>query len=95
MGGGKRTEQRALQKISGPLDKSIWSGQSSTFLTRKKEQRRPRGVENAPNEVGPKPLWGRGVTREVFLPPYPFSTPPWHLRFGSLLKLRGRTLTRL
>ena len=35
-----------------------------------------RGVENVPYEGGPKPLFGRGVIREVFHPP-PFSTPPW------------------
>ena len=35
-----------------------------------------RGVENVPYEGGPKPLFGRGVIREVFHP-LPFSTPPW------------------
>ena len=32
-------------------------------------------MENVPYEGGPKPLFGRGVIREVFLPPL-FSTPP-------------------
>ena len=35
-----------------------------------------RRVENLPYEGGPKPLFGRGVIREVFHPPL-FSTPPW------------------
>ena len=41
----------------------------------KTEQWHRRGVENVPYEGGPKALFGRGVIREVFLPPL-FSTPP-------------------
>ena len=97
MGGGKRTEQRTLQRISGPLEKSVWSGQSSAFLQGKKEQRHQRGVENVPNDGGPKSLFCRGVIGEVFLPP-PFSTPPWRpltpARPGVSLVgvLRGNTI---
>ena len=47
------------------------------FLYRKNRAlTREGGVENVPYEGGPKPLFGRGVIREVFHPP-PFSTPPW------------------
>ena len=56
MGGGKRTRERALPKILDPLWKEE-TGQT--------EQRHPRGVENVPYEGGPKPLFGRGVIREV------------------------------
>ena len=41
-------------------------------------------MENVPYEGGPKPLFGRGVIREVFLPPL-FSTPPWHALRDSLV----------
>ena len=38
----------------------------------------PRGGWKAyQTQAGPKPLFGRGVLREVFLPP-PFPPPPWH-----------------
>ena len=46
----------------------------SILLQAKKSSDARGGVENVPNEGGPKPLFGRGVIREVFLPP-PFSTP--------------------
>ena len=62
MGGGKRTRERALRKIFGPLQKSFWSALSWIFVQEKQ---------------GPKPLFGRGVIREVFHTPL-FSTPPWH-----------------
>ena len=71
MGGGKRTRERALPNNSGPLQKSFWSAQSWIFV----QERHPRGVEDVPYEGGPRPLFGRGVIREVVLPP-PFSTLP-------------------
>ena len=42
MGGGKRTRERALPKISGPLQKSFWSAQS-WILYRKKQSNDPEG----------------------------------------------------
>ena len=51
-GGGKRTAQRTLQKISGTLEKSVWSGKSLTFYKEKLEQRHQMELENVPNEGG-------------------------------------------
>ena len=48
---------------------------SRGFSHRKNRATTPEGVENVPNKGGPKPLFGRGVIREDFLPPL-FSTPP-------------------
>ena len=54
MGGGKRTRERALPKIFGPLQKSFWSALSWIFL----QEIDPRGVENVPYEGGSKtPFW--------------------------------------
>ena len=67
------------------------------FCRRKTEHWHVRGVENVPYEGGPKPLFGRGVIREVFHPPL-FSTPPWrplenirHSRNASKLRFLGKT----
>ena len=47
-------------------------------LYRKDRATTPRGVENVPYEGGgPRPIFGRGVIREVFLPPYFSTPPPW------------------
>ena len=56
-----------------------------------KEQRHPTGVENVPNEGGPKPAFGRAVIREVFLSPSFFhpSRPPTSLE-GHRLNCRFR-----
>ena len=67
MGGGKRTEQRTLQKISGPLEMSVWSGQFA-FPQGQQEQRHQTGVENVPNEGGPNSLFG-GVSFVRFSSP--------------------------
>ena len=74
--GGRQTYQRTRppEKFWTPLQKSFWSASVVDFCTGKTEQRHPRGVENVPYEGVPKPLFGRGVIREVFLPPL-FSTP--------------------
>ena len=76
MGGGKRTEERALPKNSGPLQKSFWSAQSWLFVQEKESNDTRGGWKTYRTRGGPKPLFGRGVLREVFLPPL-FSTPPW------------------
>ena len=76
MGGGKRTRERALPKNSGPLQKSFWSAQSWIFSTGKTEQRHPRGGGGKRTvRGGVQNPFGRGVIREVLLPPR-FSTPP-------------------
>ena len=75
MGGGKRTEERALPKNSGPLQKSFWSAQSWIFVQEKESNDTRGGWKTYRTRGGPKPLFGRGVLREVFLPPL-FSTPP-------------------
>ena len=47
------------------------------FLYRKNRAPTPEGGGgNVPYEGGPKPLFGRGVIREVFHPPPFFSDPP-------------------
>ena len=46
------------------------------FLCRKTRALTPEGVENVPYEGGSTTLFGRGVIRDVFLPPL-FATPPW------------------
>ena len=75
--GGRKTYQRTYppEKFWTP-PKELLVCSVVDFCTGKTEQRHLRGVENVPYEGGPKPLFGRGVIREVFLPP-PFSTPPW------------------
>ena len=60
MGGGTRTELRTLQKISGPLEKGVCSGETSTFFTRNKEQGHQGGVENVPNDGGSKTTFCAG-----------------------------------
>ena len=35
MGGGKRTRERALPKMFGPLQKSFWSAQLEIFVQEK------------------------------------------------------------
>ena len=80
MGGGKRTRERALPKMFGPLQKSFCSALLWIFVQEKQStdtwEGWIRACEGVPYEGGPKPLFGGGVTREVFLPPL-FSTPPW------------------
>ena len=87
MGGGKRTRERPLPKIIGPLQKRLnWAALSWIFVQEK--QRTDTwggggGVENVPDKGGSKTPFWRGVIREVFLPPL-FSTPPWRpLKHGK------------
>ena len=74
-GGGKRTEQRTLQKISGPLEKSVWSGQSSTFY-REKKSSDTRGGWKTYQTKGVQNHFLEGVSFVRFSSPPPFSTPP-------------------
>ena len=53
-----------------------------------------RGVENVPYEGGPKPLFGRGVIREVFHPPL-FSTPPWRPLTSDFWGLRWASQSQI
>ena len=75
--GGRKTYQRTRppEKFWTP-PKELLVCSVQKFVQEKTERRHPRGVENVLYERGPKPLFGRGGIREVFLPPL-FSTPPW------------------
>ena len=75
MGGGKRTRERALPKIFGPLQKSFWSALSWIFVQEKQSTDTWGGGENVPYDRGSKTPFWEGI-REVFHPPR-FSTPPW------------------
>ena len=66
-------EKAPSQKIWTP-PKELLVCSVVDLCTGKKKSNDPKGVENVPYEGGPKPLFGRGVIREVF-PPL-FSTPP-------------------
>ena len=85
MGGGKRTRERALPKIFGPLQKSFWSTLSWIFVQGKQSTDTWGGWKTYRTRGGPKPLFGRGVICEVFHPPL-FSTPPWHPLICALLR---------
>ena len=76
MGGGKRTRERALPKIFGPLQKSFWSALSWIFIQEKQSNDTLGGWKTYRTRGGPKPIFGRGVIHEVFHPPL-FSTLPW------------------
>ena len=74
----KRTPSQKLPEPSfRTLFKELLVCSVVDFCTGKIEQRHRGGggVENLPCKGGPKSLFGRGVLREVFLPPL-FSTPP-------------------
>ena len=73
MGGGKRTRERALPKIIGPLQKSFWSALS--FCAGKTEHWHLRGVENVPYEGGSKTPFWEGYHSWGFQPPL-FLSPP-------------------
>ena len=74
MGGGKRTRERALPKIFGPLQKSFWCALSWIFVEENRALTPEGGGKRTVRGGGPKPAFGRGVIREVFHPPS-FSTP--------------------
>ena len=82
MGGGKSTRERALPKFLDP------SKRASGLLCRGFLYRKNRaltleggGVQNVPYRGGvPKPLFGKGVIREVFHPLF-FFHPPHFLLF--------------
>ena len=77
-GGGKRTRDALSRQFLDPSERERASGLLRRgFLYRKNRALTPEGVENVPYEGGPKPLFGRGVIREVSLPPL---SPPPHWR---------------
>ena len=59
------------RKFLDPLKRV--SGLVSLPLFLKEKEQRHRGVENIPNEGGPKPVFWEGVSREVFPTPPPES----------------------
>ena len=65
---GEETYQRTRPPIT--FSDKRTSGVLSLGFThvQKTGQRQPRRVENVPDEGGPKPVFGRGVLRDVFLP---------------------------
>ena len=66
-GGKKTTRQRTLQNNFGPLQRA--SGVPSLgFLYRTNRAMTPGGGEAYQTKRGPKPVLGRGVLCEVFLP---------------------------
>ena len=80
-GGAKRMgeenvpENTTSRKILDPSKRA--SGLLSRgFLYRKNRATTPEGGGKSTVRGGPKTLFGRGVIREVFLPPL-FSTPLW------------------
>ena len=75
MGGGKRTRERALPKIFGPLQKSFWSILSWIFVQEKQSTDTWGGWKTYRTRGGPKPLFGRGVIRWGFPPPSFFHPP--------------------
>ena len=91
MGRGKRTRERGLPKISRPLLKSFWSAQSWNLYRKNRAMTPERGVETYQTKVCPKPLLGRRVLREVFLPPLFFHPPPWR----PLTQALNRQLERM
>ena len=86
MAGGKRTRERALPKIFGPLQKSFWSALSWILVQEKQSTDTRGGWKTYRTRGDPKPVFARGVIREVFHPLF-FSTPPW--RPLIVLKLFG------
>ena len=91
MGGGKRTRERALPKIFGPLQKSLlfWSALWWIFVQKKKATDTWEAWKTYRTREGPRPLFGRRVIREVFQPPAFFPPPP-----HCVLWLRGLTSYR-
>ena len=81
--GEENVPENALPKNFGPLQekKSCWAALSWIFVQEKQSTDTWNGVENVPYE-GPKPLFGKGVIREVFHPPL-FSPPMASSDFGA------------
>ena len=71
--GGKRTREALSQKLLDP-SKRAFGLLCRGFLYRNNRALTPEGWKTYHTRGGPKPLYGRGVIREVFLPPL-FSTP--------------------
>ena len=70
--GGRKTHQRTRSpEIFWTPQKGFWSALSWIFV----QEKQSTHTWDVPYEGGPQPLFGRGVIREVFHPPF-FSTPP-------------------
>ena len=91
-GAGKRTRERALPKILGPLQKSFWPAPPWILVQEKQSTDTWGGWKTYRTRGGPKPLFGRGVIREVFHPPL-FSTPLFRKRADSRVLFWRRELT--
>ena len=81
--GGCKTYGGEENVPENALSRKFWTPQKELLVCSvidscrgKTEHRHLRGVENVPYEGGPKPLFGRGVIREVFHPPL-FPPPLW------------------
>ena len=75
MGGGNVPENALSRALLDPSKRA--SGLLCRgFLYRKNRALTREGGGKRTVRGGPKPLFGRGVIREVFHPP-PFSSPPW------------------
>ena len=87
MGGGKRTRERALPKIFGPLQKSFWAALSWIFVQEKQSTDTWGGWKTYRTRGGPKPLLG-GVSFVRFS--YPLFFPPPH---GVIWPMPGQPIT--
>ena len=64
-------------------DNALWSALSWIFVQENRALTPKGGGKRTVRGGGPKPVFGRGVIREVFHPPL-FSTPPWRpLNMGN------------
>ena len=89
---GKRTRKRALPINFGPLQKSFRSALSWIFVQEKQRLTHEGGGKRTVRGGGPKPLFGRGVIREVFLPPL---SPPPPVASSELILTKSFTLGQL
>ena len=95
MGGGKRTRERALPKIFGPLQKSFWSALSWIFVQEKQSIDTWGGWKTYRMKGGPKPFFGR-VSFVRFSTPLLFPPPhgvlwPTSFRKSGLQQSKDRT----
>ena len=74
MGGGKRTRERALAKIIGPLQKSFWSALSWIFVQEK--QTPERGGKHTVRGGVQNPFLGVLSLMRFSSPPF-FHPPQW------------------
>ena len=93
MGGGRNVPENApSRKILDPSTRA--SGLLSRgFLYRKNRATTPEGGGKPTVQGGSKTLFGRGVIREVFLPPL-FPTPPMASPEGRLCRVEKPVLSK-